>query len=906
LHPKLRQRYVLDIVRDLSLLGGSAFETFGNRIVERLSSEDWEHRGTNLEGSPVAGVVDSLANGGLTVAQYSSEQGYFSGSLTKLRADIEQATQNHTNVKNLWMLSSREMGPTAATEVQQIVDAHARANRTLHVVDARAIANTIVDNLLDEAFIGSLEVQLAFLSRIREEWAASHRVPEYPRYQRRTTDEEAVEAMLTRQRHATVAGVSGVGKSALCGAIAKRARERFELVLWVDASQLGALSELTSHDVLQNGLRQNIQGLIRCREVLLVLDNLRIEVDLNEALKEVHRGSAILANSQFGRGDAYVLGNVDQSVARGILNESVASPCSESEFLEIWSRVGGHPLLLAIVASVAGEEGWPTAIRECTEAVRLEDDSRELVCRRLLRQHISTLGLEISFIAWCGSPRIDAEFLEKACGVGSARKLRKHHFLSASDAAVINIHDLILESVVYLAQEQSQRPQFAQHLAQLLADRAHIDEPKLLRCSILHRRLIERLLTEGETHPAIRYGLAIQWQRGVPVGLLGDPAREAQLLTGKEDGIAVWAILETLEAIYHSVNKAKGDTLGKATLRGLLPVYDVLSSKFEQPLRRDVLHHRGKALRWLGERDQALDCFADLVKSDPEFSAGRLQLARLLAETSETASEALEHLEYILALAEADHSKVTDPVILATFDTLRRGALKAFLPDVLKRRLSLLAKSVESRLSFASEQPLSTIAGIGAAVSYEHPELIPPLVGMIRATEENRASEEEKFALAQLHKVQGKILREQGHSEEAKSEFEQAELLYSELPFADGYRTVQRAENLLLLFRPEKALEQLSFVNEEKREAFWYQREAQALRDLSQFPEALCAVDKALSSSKPNFRATFLHDRWLIRQAKKDPNAADDLNEAIRCCEPGKFLESMLGERDALQVIQAE
>jgi hypothetical protein len=91
MHERLRTRHVTDIVRDVGLLSGASFERFGYRLIEHAQPASWAHPGTTVSGAPVGYAVDSVAEGGRLIAQYSARADYLGSDLSKLKGDIAHA-----------------------------------------------------------------------------------------------------------------------------------------------------------------------------------------------------------------------------------------------------------------------------------------------------------------------------------------------------------------------------------------------------------------------------------------------------------------------------------------------------------------------------------------------------------------------------------------------------------------------------------------------------------------------------------------------------------------------------------------------------------------------------------------------------------------------------------------------
>ena len=97
------------------------------------------------------------------------------------------------------------------------------------------------------------------------------------------------------------------------------------------------------------------------------------------------------------------------------------------------------------------------------------------------------------------------------------------------------------------------------------------------------------------------------------------------------------------------------------------------------------------------------------------------------------------------------------------------------------------------------------------------------------------------------------------------------------------------ADALLLAGDPRKAGDILDQVPEEKRDAFWHLRRAEAI-DRTGGTGAVDCIDRGIALIKlPKFRATFLAAKADLLYAAGDPDAVAVLREAIASCEDEQY-----------------
>jgi tetratricopeptide (TPR) repeat protein len=905
MHERLRARYVAELVADIALLSGASFERFGTHIVTHLEPRSWEHRGTNLDGAPVQHVVDSIASGGRFVAQYSSEAGYFDGNLTKLRGDIAQALANHPVVEKLWMLSSREQGPMATTKGQQIVAEQGQLGRQLVILDSRAIAEHIVAHLLDAPFVARIKGELTFLHRIATEWAMSRIVPKYEQYVQRPHDEASVEAALRENRHVRVVGISGIGKSAICSAIAQRLENSYELVLWVDAIELKRLEDLDAVDVFRSGERLNIRSLLRTHACLLVLDDLSVDLPTHQLLADADPRTVIMVTSQYAHQGAYPLSDVSMDLAREILEAGTPSPAPLDLFETIWRNVGGHPLILRILGALATSdpEHWDAVRDACHEPVTLEDNGHSRICERILNRHGASLRQEIEFLAWCGVSRVDVDLWKTVCGRNSVRNLERHKFLAAAGTDVIRVHDLVYASACAIAaRDESYGKKFAKSIAGFVADEMPNEGLALQRAVRLHHALIVRELQAGVDEPALRYGYALVRLPGATTALLGDPIQQARLLAtvpfqAPQTDVAIFSVIECIEALYTATRDRDGVDAARNELERHLQAFDAFDAIRDLPptTKRDIGHHRAKALLWIGRHDEARAAFEALIAENRDFCAGRVQLARALLKPSTAEHrarhrrEALANVEYILETAHEKPASVSAAVTLAAFNLLREEALKGDARRLLTQYEPLLLARLRSVAPFAHQQPFALVAALGGDLCYQEPELFRRIVESIGTAFYQPHSDRERFDVAQTLKFIAKS-HLSGNPGRAREILEESRRVYEAMVSRQEFHRTQFAECLLLLNQHALALSELALVKNSQRNAFWYQRHAQALLKDGQHEAALTAIELALAEQGRDFhRSAFLRDRYYVRKTLNALDALVDLEEAYATCRQEHF-----------------
>lgn len=903
---QLRNVYVTELAENTRHLTGSRFEEFCYCIMGAIQPGQWTHRGTTSEGAPVGYVVDSSAYGARWVAQYSSEKGYFDGNLDKLNKDLASTTAKHPQVTHLWMFSNDERGPGQTTAVQNWINTQAQAGRTVRVLDVRDIATAIYEKLDNDQLVEAASPFLPYLSKARDMWALSHKVPSFPNYVSRDTEEAALKKALRDQRIAVASGMSGCGKSAIASAVATKLRRKFDSVFWLDASTIKSVDDLKQFDALQNGQKYNILGVAKRSSCLLVLDDLKIELSKESVLQQLGAGSAALITTQFTLAGAIDVSGVEEAAARQILEAGIATACPCDCLSEILSSTSGHPLLLSSLNRIASETtpaNWAQVRELCASPTDVEDNKHSPLHDRILHHHLDAARLPIAAIAWLGSPGYYPRVLSVLAGPNAERVLRSRNLLTAAAPGLGRVHDLAFSAIarvvsISAAEASRLRIAFCDYLAGCIAR----ERVELHRIATVHRSLARRLLQQ-ETHPALRYVYALPRSPDTDLALLGEPTAIASQYRqhGAASELDVWALIECIEARFSIANRKSKDS-GQASLLADAPALDAVAEvqSLADALQQDIAHHQAKLLLWQGKSPEAESRFSELISRKPKHSAARLQLGRLLAKKKPPdVAGAITQAEAILDLPE--DSRASDTVALGAFSLLRgdRGRV------ILKNRAEQFATLLSRAASVGLDQAFDVLAELAGDLWYQEPDLLQQLSEALPSRLVAPSSDKDWFAWAQLRKALAKT-RLEGDAllAEVRPLLDEARESYAAMKSPNHFHLVQASECSILLSEPFDALALLEKVDGPKREANWHHRRAQALRLSERFDEALEEIEQSINDpSAKKFVAAFLEERWKIKKAKGDGDAVESLRQAVAASDAeskfGRALRARLSEVEA-------
>jgi tetratricopeptide (TPR) repeat protein len=905
MNEELRRRYVRDLVADLQQVGGSRFEQWIRALWDHLAGEMVSARGLNLEGAPVSGHLDAIWPDG-SVSEASSEAGYFEKPFTKIRGDFRHARGAAAGVRVIRLFSSRPAGPAVMTRIERLKRGAARRGTSLDVWDARRIAEYIVDQLLlDDRFVTRVGDALPNLRRISEQSAANARLPTLSRTYVTRPEEDRLAEHLRVRRTLLLCGLGGIGKTELACALAHRLKDGFELVIWADAERLSRVEDLSAYDVRLNGYKLNILGLLATHKTLLVLDNVKVDLDMVRLEESFGPNSRAIVTSQvaFGEGPE-AIGFLDRDTARQVLSANVDAQLPDAVLDEVLRAVDGHPLVLRLLNRFAQQgHTWEAVARECAQAGALADERRQTVAARILQQHLEVLGPELGFFVWCGSPVVDREFFREVFGMTGLEKLERWSLTARGQSDAVRLHDVVYSSLERLRHRlPTNASEWEATLDAFLAANLAPKGLPFFRVVNRHRELIRSVIAARPRPGALRYAyLHSRVPEELEPRLIGDPVADASAPPSGDRKAWLLSIVEAIEADYRRARNRGDREAAKRALQDRLPVFDRLVDVAGSPENvAAVRHHRAKSLLKLGRVPDAQRAFEEILQDGGAHYSTRLQLARLLDREPVRAKELVFQ---IIQAAFDSAGVVATSVLIETLATLRRRHLLKAVPEMTERFGDFMGQQIKAAACSGETQPIHAFAAVGPDWAYTREALFLDVLEEIDLGSPLSAEDDdERIAVGRLLTAAGKQLQRGSKTQEARQRFEEAVAFFTALRRRTSFAATHFADALLRLGRAEEAAAVLDTVNEEEREAYWLLRRSECALALGQFERALQWIEKALRDNLGERRPTFLAQRAEVLFASGNPEHEAQLQAAVEACEPGRYrdeLEARLQARRA-------
>jgi len=878
------KRKVAQIDRLAQAIGYVAadFEKFGAIFLDALLEIPLNHQGTNLLGYPVAGVVDSVSDDGRMVAEYSAVSDYFAGEMGKAVSDLEKALKRKPAAKDIFLLSGQPKRPQIAQAFETQVGAWpTMSGKILHLWGAEEIAAHIVEELIfSDTFVRRLAPYLPELQRIRDEEAVSRLAPAPDRRHliRPDVDQE-LSRRLSGNPTLTISGLGGLGKSAAAAAFAADHEDDYDLAIWLDAVEVRRPEDLQALALVRGGESRNVAALLRTRACLLVIDDADPALSVAAIAALCGPKSHVILTRRTVTPDAYELPLLSRTEAEVLLSHAPEA-CPQDAVDVIWSTVGGHPLTLGLMsAAVAQGAAWTDIVADCRAVGRMEDHG-QLLADRLLGRLRPALEAELSVFAWADQPTCGQDFLETVLQPLGVRKLRGNGLTAADRSGLVRLHDVVfaaLRSGDWCGPARAAELDAALEAYLLTA----ADETGLRFWTIgrIMRPKLESLVAGGLRKPAFLYVLLSVWDPGeLRPDLVGDPVSDAEALIGAvPPALAVMAVIEGIEQLF-LYEKLDGDEAAAAGLRARLPAFDTLAGLPNLTPRQvaQIQHHKGKALKRLGETAAAAELFEAVLNGPAQMHETRLQLIDIRRTDPAKVARVVELVDDILGRV-AGEQEVTYSVFLGVVERLPWGS-GSWRADVIRRHAPAIERTVVAGANVGVQQAFRAFAAIGRYLSSEEPELFARTLAQLpEPSTDSLQTDSDRFAWAEIYAEAARL------PEADKDRLRgQALALYDAEVRPQRFHLQRRAELLIDMGRAPEAEAALR-TRDDLETSEWLQRlMARARLAQGDAAEALAWIDKALARLKAShFRSEFLELRYDARRALAEAGAEEDLVKAL-------------------------
>lgn len=911
--------------QEIEGLDSSRFEKLCYILTDALSGKKLIHKGTDSRGQPRRSTVDSYSDDGMIVGEYSVDKNYFS-DLSKPRGDIDHALREHPQVNKIYLLAGVRIRPSEGKNMAALChEMQARFQGNIFWYDVEEISRYILEDLLLKTeIVCRLSKFLPSLNSIYLSSPNTVVLPKLPpNYQTAPETIEKAYNLLTSRRVLLLTGISGIGKSALAVKLAGKLLEDEELdtAYFIDSAiQIKSCRDLSAADCELGGQKINLLGTLRTRRSLVILDDLRHDMDqiLEQLQQDVGDSSYVIVTSQISSGYAsqaeieyHVPFLENEALMGAVVNWKLPKEkrCSPEQIHLIAEKAKGYPLILncirtSILYGNLDPDDLENFLADIAEA---EVEGEKKLMFRLLNGHLDAVGRGLWSIRWLESQYISEPLLEKIASKADVASLRKRSLIQ-STTGVIKIHDVIYQCMRELSMgdvTERQYEQCRQRFYQFFKRERDTKSADYFKALHLHEKKIATLARECQ-EPGEEWYFYLHSLSSDSADML--PAFMEERLATWPDGMpskyVVGAILEYID--YRLRRMDYKDPVRQNYIRASI---DMLYSALPQlesskDVYQNVVHHIGKLLVMAEDQNNAMRCFQHIIESAADRHETRLQIARIYKRTNR-ADLALPEYRRLLDTY-LNGSNISMSVVLAAYEDMcsmkmEKAVEKYYLLD----QFLMLQKAVASMAVESFDQPYKVLSKIMKFYTYDYPEKAVQLMHSVPIPSTITIRQDNCFAVAQMYKERGKAImwaKDEEISDLGQDQFyfAAAEEFYCAMPprmLSQEYGNTQRAENLLLLGRFQEAESVLKQLDEKKSSTspFWQYRMGQALahgdeESLSQaetyFQRAIDLEQARDKNSK--FLAAFFHEKANVLIQLGDSSVKDCFEQALTHCGDGK------------------
>lgn len=886
MNPKRRTALISRLANGIGHIA-TDFERFGGLFIQALLELPLDHRGLNLLGYPVAGVVDSTNGDGKVVVEYSDRKDYFSGDMDKARGDLAHALAGAQKAEKVFLLSGQPSRPQIAQEFErQALAMPEMMGRTLFLWGSVEIATQLVDKLIvSDAVVRRLSPYLPDLERIRDEEAASRMVPEpSDNWLPRDDIDAEITNRLKQNPVLAIAGVGGLGKTASAQIYAHLHQHEYHLRIWLDGDEIRRVEELQAVPLLRMGESRNVVDLMQTLPCLLVIDDAPADLDIKALEKICGKGTHVLLTQRSTVARSFNLPMLDRAQSRTLLGLAVM-PCPETVLDTIWETVKGHPLTLSLILAAVNEGAtWDNILKDCEAIGEMEAGGRRLT-DVLLERLRTSLARELSIFSWSGLPICDEDFLSFAIKPLGIRKLKSNSLTAPDRNRAVRLHD-----VVHAALDETWcTPERATELEQLL-DAYLIEASRgegldLWRNARILLPKLEALVLGGETPPSFLFALLTTWDAlETKPELVGDPLEIVQRMMGRKPlPLETNMAIEAIEQLF-LYDKERQDPKAAERLRGRLVAFDEMLDLPDLTAREtaELLHHKGKALKRLGEQVAAAELFEQVLAGPFPLHEARLQLVDLYKGNSEKQARATQLVDEMLG-PDANAEGLAYSVLLGIIERLPSGSGQ-WRSALIDRHAASIERTIVSAANAGAQHAFDAFAALGRYISLERPEMFRSIFDALPDVElERLQSDRERASRAEIYCEAARL------SPTTASQLrEKARVHYTTIVKPMLFHHQRHAELLIDMGRAADAEVLLRHATSLDTE--WLER-LMARSRLAQgdAKDAKEWIDRALLRlTNERFRSEFLELRYDIRHALGDEEASGDLEGALAASQKDK------------------
>lgn len=913
----IKKKIIKGLIEEITCLDATGIELVGHNYISLRENQILIHHGLNKDYMPSGYTVDTFSDDSSIVGEYSAEKGYFDYSgdkenpiYSKINKDINHALAHKVepSPNKIYLISNQEETPSFRAKFNSTPIGLEYGNRLL-IIDARELAKGIYDQSIKNPSSADFYKQyFPTFSQNMDNYEYFGKLPnECEGY---ICEDRIINAITNHFEKGNniciLHGISGSGKTQSAIDFVKRNKDIFPNYIWIGGEDWNPNSSLCSVQRSRGGSPVNVAGLFNSEKSILVIDNYTASLDLNN-FKELslgfEKGGVVLITSQISdpQNPSYLsIPQFSMDMALDLLGETGSSASNLCK--EFISMCRFSPLILSMTKKLCDAQhiDKESVYSEILNEPELIDDTRGAPIVKKILSGLNDSSLNaLKKIANSGKNYHDIDFLRHFIGVVKCNTLQKLCILvPESTTGVFRVHDLISIAV----HDEINSSVIVASIEDFISMKAGDMTPCVLRqihlCSDL---IFEEHIRRGARDIDWLFYSLLQLEEYQKFDLCDEIHDTHLSVTDKLQKIK--SIIDAKEIYSYKIST---DNTRKDYYRSCVSLYDkLLKEKVSEEIKIELLHHKGKALRRLGECREALESFNQLLELRPEWHAAYGQIALLGAQHPVIKEAGEKAMRSLLDSIQNELFSVPLRVSLAALARLRsyREIVQEIngKPVLVKKLADLISISALEGLDQFYEAFVSFTSMFGykhSVICVNIVESIPELI----AIEPSQVKKRQWLSACEALTNSSIAAKREG--KERLSNL----LIGSALSFANEINNYERlssydgrcaAKTYNIGQKPEKALKVIKKVPKEEVNHWLLYEESKAYLELGQnhYDNALFIAKECfnLAKEKEKSRISIYHDLLSGCYIKLNDleNAIRELKNAIENCSDDKYKDEL-------------
>jgi tetratricopeptide (TPR) repeat protein len=733
----IKKRIVKELIEEVVGLDDREIELIGHQYISIKENMNMIHKGLNKDYKPVGYTVDSFSDDYKIIGEYSSEDKYFeptgkAGALVykKIDKDINHAISQASGIQleKIYLISNNEI-PNSFRKKFNSTNIARQHGDIVVFVDAMELAKGIYAQSIESSNVAEFYKQFfPYYSLNLDNFEYFGKLPNIcDNYVRDVGIQNQISNSLSVEKVCVLHGLSGSGKTHAVIDYVQNNTLNYESYIWLSGKDWPENTPLSSIKRTRGGAPINAAGLFNATKSILVIDSLERIVNQTmfaEFEKGFALGGVVIITSQIANSasEIYVrIPHLSEKVAALILGEDITSlSCKAKQFV---SKCRFSPLILAMTKALADKNlGEKEDIySEIIDDPELVNDEKGSSIMKKILNRLEPKSLEaLKKISNSGQNSHDIKFLKKYIGILQFNSLHELSLVVPTNAlGIFRIHDLVSIAVRVGVKSSDISMAVEGYVSQ---ENGGMTPSVLRQVHLCFQQMYTEHLKRGDREPDWLHYSLLQCETDKKQSLYGN--LNNQQLNTNITLPSLMCIIDAKEIHSYTIADQKER---KLYYRECVKEYsEALITASSEEIRAELLHHKGKSLRRLGELSGAIEVFEELLELRPEWHATHGQIAHIGTQWSadkSAKSKGEKSLHILIDDMLSDSSSVPLRVSLAAIAKLRSYySLKQGLNSN-KESVRKLADIVAMSALEGLDQFYEGFVSFTSCFGYEHSEL---------------------------------------------------------------------------------------------------------------------------------------------------------------------------------------